>query len=150
MKDWLKQIIIQKACSFLIKGEEVTPTLFGVNARGRVFVMTLGELFKSETGKDRAVALGQELVRQQRLTLTALVYEAWLSSAVNLKPGMRPSRDPQRQERLILMLETSTDLEVSSIPIKNRKLHLSKRTTLENVSTRFRFFTTREPPPLAA
>ena len=149
MKDWLKQTITRKASSLLVEGKEVEPTFFGVNAQKKVFVMPLGELFSSETGMNRAVALGQGLVQKHRLTLTALVYEAWLSK-VDLKPGRRPRQDPQHKELLILMLETPDDLEVTTVPIKNRKLQLNERTILEEVDTRFRFFDTFEPPPLAA
>ena len=106
--------------------------------------------FNNEAGKDRAVAVGRGLVKAHLLELTALVYEAWLSKVETLKPGMRPSQDPNRQELLIITLETLTDLEVVTIPIKNRRLQLSESDTLKEVDTRFRFFTAHEPTPLAA
>lgn len=150
MKDWLKQTIIDKSRTFLAQGKEVQPMFFGADAKGKVLVVPFGEFLNSEAGKDRAVALGRALVKSHQLELTALVYEAWLSTLKTLKPGMRPSQDRHRQELLIITLETCSTLEVTTIPIKNRRLQLSEVENLEEVETRFRFFVTHEPPPLAA
>ena len=150
MKDWLKQTIIDKSRLFLTEGKEVQPMFFGADAEGKLIVVPFSQFMQSEAGKDRAVAVGRGLVKTHRLELTALVYEAWVSTADMLESGIRPSQDPKRQELLIITLETPTDLEVTTIPIKNRRLQLADIDTLQEVETRFRFFVSFEPPPLVA
>ena len=150
MKDWLKQTIIAKSRTFLAEGKEVQPMFFGADAEGKLIVVPFTQFMQSEAEKDRAVAVGRELVKTHKLELTALVYEAWVSTADMLESGIRPSQDPKRQESLIITLETRRNIEVISIPIENRRLKLSKTASFKEINTRFRFFVPHEPLPLAA
>ena len=146
MKDWLTQTIIEKSQAFLAAGQEVQPIFFGVRPQGNLLVVPFSRFFRSEAGKEQAVALGRLLVKTHQLHLTALVHEAWLNKVKH----PRPNQGPARQEILIIILETPFELEVTTIPICQRRLELAQMQVLTEAETRFRFFGGGDLPPLAA
>ena len=146
MKDGLKQMIIEKSQQFLAAGQQVQPMFFGVKPAGDVWVVPFARFFRNEDGKEQAVALGRTLVKTHQLHLTALVHEAWLSKVKHV----RPSQDPARQEILIIILETPFELELTTIPICQRRLELRRMEVLSDIETRFRFFERSTVSPLAA
>jgi len=119
------EVMVREVMNSLSPGEELQPVAFLISDRDPVInVAELRPAFRSEFTKAGFAAMAPAFAKTFHAHTVVLVSEAWMTTKerdsmdINSPDFVRPSQDPERQEQVLIHLESKAgDMRSRSYPI---------------------------------